>query len=223
MLEITDNDLPQANEENVSENASNLDKKPTSEDTTTDDALNPTEEKTVKSPKKKTKEKEVEKVATATDEQTSIAEEKEKEEEPKKPEEETKVEESKPTQIKLKGEKSEALKTEDLEAMEPEELMELFSTTLKKESIQSAKPVVESIMKVFDKKMIALAQEKKKLLLPVEKILMHSILIHPLKKLIKSWCAVINQIEAPTTKAKKNNRKKSCTTPRINRRVKRTD
>jgi hypothetical protein len=161
MLEITDNDLPQANEENVSENASNLDKKPISEDTTADDALNPTEEKTVKSPKKKTKEKEVEKVATATDEQTSIAEEKEKEEEPKKPEEETKVEESKPAEIKLKGEKSEAFKTEDLEAMEPEELVELFSTTLKKESIQSAKPVVESIMKVFDKKMSALAQEKK--------------------------------------------------------------
>ncbi len=127
MLEITDNDLPQANEENVSENASNLDKKPSSEDTTADDALNPTEGKTVKSPKKKTKEKEVEKVATATDEQTSIAEEKEKEEEPKKPEEETKVEESKPTQIKLKGEKSEAFKTEDLEAMEPEELVELSS------------------------------------------------------------------------------------------------
>ena len=164
MLEITDNDLPEANEDNVSENASKTDKEPSSEDATGDKNVIPAEKKAVTSPKKKTKTEKVDEVDTATPEQQKVAEDNQKDtvEKPKKSVEETEgTQQSKPAEIKLKGEKNQAFNMEDLEAMDPEALVELFSTTLKKESIQSAKPVVESVMKVFDKKMSKQSKEKK--------------------------------------------------------------
>ncbi len=174
MLEITDNDLPQANEENVSEQASDLSPKPDSNQYTSEDA-SPTavEEKTSTTNPKEEKEEvdEAQPVAKKTAKKDKSSQNTNKDEasdnlsskEPEQATQESDEKEAKPevTEIKLQGEKSETMDLTKLKDMEPEALVELLSSTLKKESIQSAKPIVDSIIKVFDKKMKVLTDEKK--------------------------------------------------------------
>lgn len=176
MLEIPDNDLPKANEENVSENASNPSPKSQNDENTGQEATSTELEQTpseadasddqgVVAENEQPKEKALEK-ENSVDDDASSDEDTHEETSAQKPEKSTEDDqEIKPkpevTEIKLQHEQSETMSQEQLEAMDPEALVALFGATLKKEAIQNVKSIVDSIIKVFDKKMNALALEKK--------------------------------------------------------------
>lgn len=133
MLEHTDNDLPNANEENVSESTST----PTPESNENTDAATDNEPST-----------------NPVEVKNITVEAKTAEDKP----EENQLEEN----AELKGETaSKTLKKEQFEAMDANELLDFFANVLKNESVQHLKPTVEPLVKVFSKKMAELEAKNK--------------------------------------------------------------
>jgi len=136
MLEHTDNDLPKANEENVSENTSTTTPESSEENTSTTDNEAVTEvltEETIESASKK----EIE-------------------------EDESFSEDSPQNDDEAEDESSnENIDDNQFEAMELKELVAFFAATLKKESAQNLKSTVEPLVKAFNQK-LALKEKKQK-------------------------------------------------------------
>lgn len=160
MLENTDNDLPMASEDNVSEQTS----KPTtkSNDDTVDDdhavdsiAANKKEDvNDTASEVDNTKEDEVGEVVTEDNKADGdlATEIKEVTEEA--------VEETVEGAVEVDS-KITTVEKEQFENMELKELVAFFATTIQNESVQHIKPTVDMLASVFDQKLASLAKEKK--------------------------------------------------------------
>ena len=132
MLENTDNDLPKASEENVSEHTSKT---------------IPESENTAAAP--------VEDAAEATEQEKITAEEKADTSANKTTEEGVETEEDTVAQTQ------EGVEQEQFRAMEPKELAALFAEKIKDESVQHLKSTIESLVKIFDQKLAAEAKKQK--------------------------------------------------------------
>ena len=150
MLEKTDNDLPKANDENVSEEASIPNAK--KEDETTEKPTQPlveavTEEQAEKvapAPEKKQEEtvEAAEEPVEAVQDASETVEEAETEEEA----------ETKEDDATTEAERSEQV----FDGMEPKKMLEYFSEALGNKPIQSLKSTVDALTKAFEKEMASL-------------------------------------------------------------------
>ena len=150
MLEKTDNDLPKANDENVSEESSIPNAK--KEDETTEKSTQPpveavTEEQAEKvapAPEKKQEEtvEAAEEPVEAVQDASETVEEAETEEEAETKEEDATTEAERSEQV--------------FDGMEPKKMLEYFSEALGNKPIQSLKSTVDALTKAFEKEMASL-------------------------------------------------------------------
>jgi hypothetical protein len=144
MLEKTDNDMPKANDENVSEEASIPNAK--KEDETTEKSTQPpvesvTEEQAEKdAPASEKKQEETVEAAEEPVEAVQDASETEEEAETKEEDATTEVERSKQV----------------FDGMEPKKMLEYFSEALGNKPIQSLRSTVDALTKAFEKEMVSL-------------------------------------------------------------------
>lgn len=145
MLEQADNDLPKANEENVSEQTS------TSPTQSADEDVKASENETSITIDEQIAEEtstahmREEKISTEEDEHHDLDEEESDEDDTDKEEDE----------------KAEAAKRDQFEAMQLKELVAFFANTLKTDQVQHLKSTVDILVKVFNQKLAAASKKEK--------------------------------------------------------------